>query len=57
MRIFVTGATGYIGSAVAERLRAAGHQLTALARSDDSAAKLESAGRQPGFDLRSTRSV
>jgi nucleoside-diphosphate-sugar epimerase len=47
MRIFLPGATGYIGSAVAERLRAAGHQLTALARSDASAAKLESAGIQP----------
>ena len=47
MRIFLTGATGYIGSAVAERLRAAGHQLTALARSDASAAKLEPAGIQP----------
>jgi nucleoside-diphosphate-sugar epimerase len=47
MRIFLTGATGYIGSAVAERLKAAGHQLTALARSDASIAKLKSAGIQP----------
>jgi nucleoside-diphosphate-sugar epimerase len=47
MRIFLTGASGYIGTAVAERLRAAGHQLTALARSDASAAKLESAGIKP----------
>ena len=47
MRIFLTGATGYIGSAVAERLQAAGHQLTALARSEASAAKLEAAGIQP----------
>jgi nucleoside-diphosphate-sugar epimerase len=47
MRIFLTGASGYIGTAVAERLRAAGHQVTALARSDASAAKLESAGVQP----------
>jgi nucleoside-diphosphate-sugar epimerase len=47
MRIFLTGATGYIGSAVSERLGAAGHQLTALARSDASAAKLQSAGIQP----------
>jgi nucleoside-diphosphate-sugar epimerase len=47
MRIFLTGGTGYIGSAVADRLRAAGHQLTALARSDASAAKLQSAGIQP----------
>src|SRR3954454_15363937 len=44
MRIFLTGASGYIGSAVAERLRAAGHQLTGLARSDASAARLRSAG-------------
>jgi uncharacterized protein YbjT (DUF2867 family) len=47
MRVFLTGASGYIGTAVAERLRAAGHQVTALARSDASAAKLESAGVQP----------
>jgi nucleoside-diphosphate-sugar epimerase len=47
MRIFLTGATGYIGSAVAERLQAAGHQLSALARSDASAAKLQSARVQP----------
>jgi nucleoside-diphosphate-sugar epimerase len=47
MRIFLTGASGYIGTAVAERLRVAGHQVTALARSDASAAKLESAGVQP----------
>jgi nucleoside-diphosphate-sugar epimerase len=47
MRIFLTGASGYIGTAVAERLRAAGHQITALARSDASAAKLETAGIQP----------
>jgi len=47
MRIFLTGASGYIGTAVAERLRAAGHELTALARSDATAAKLESAGIKP----------
>jgi nucleoside-diphosphate-sugar epimerase len=47
MQVFLTGATGYIGTAVAERLRAAGHELTALARSDASAAKLKSAGIQP----------
>ncbi|HEV2084805.1 MAG TPA: NAD-dependent epimerase/dehydratase family protein [Gemmatimonadales bacterium] len=47
MRIFLTGASGYIGTAVAERLRAAGHEVTGLARSDASAAKLKSAGIQP----------
>src|SRR3954471_20857076 len=47
MRIFLTGASGYIGSAVAERLRAAGHQLTGLARSDAAFSKLQSAGVQP----------
>ena len=31
MRVFLIGATGYIGTVVAERLAAAGHQLSALA--------------------------
>ena len=44
MKVFLTGATGYIGSAVADRLRAAGHEVTGLARSEASAAKLRSAG-------------
>lgn len=44
MKVFLTGATGYVGSAVAERLRGRGFKITGLARSDDSAAKIEAQG-------------
>lgn len=44
MEVFLTGATGYIGSAVAEALQKAGHKVTGLARSAEKAKQLESSG-------------
>ena len=47
MRVFLTGGTGYVGSAVLEALVRGGHQVEALVRNSEGAAKVQAHGATP----------
>lgn len=58
MKIFLTGATGYIGSTVAEALLAAGHSVAALARSSEAEQSIRDRGMTPVLgDLKAPASL
>jgi nucleoside-diphosphate-sugar epimerase len=58
MKVFVTGATGFVGSAVAEELLRAGHQVLGLVRSESGAKTLRSLGAEVHFgDLNDVESI
>ena len=47
MKVFVAGASGYIGGSVAAAMRAAGHEVIGLVRSDARAAQVRERGIEP----------
>jgi nucleoside-diphosphate-sugar epimerase len=57
MRVFVTGATGYIGGSVAVRLVAEGHQVSGLVRSAEAAGKVRPLGIAPVIGTLAERAV
>lgn len=58
MKVFLTGATGYIGSVIAEKLKGKGHQVLGLARNDAAETKLREKGIEVlRGDLKDTESL
>lgn len=58
MKVFLTGATGYVGSVVAEKLKGKGHLVTGLARSEAAETKLRERGIEPlSGDLKNVESL
>src|SRR5438132_6383291 len=49
LRVFITGAAGYLGGAIASRLVRAGHEVYGMTRNAERAAQLASAGIRPVF--------